>query len=128
MPNWLTPQLLVGILCGGLGGAVFTWLRTGDPKARVGYNITTIKTGFDVSYRSVVPDLVIRIGDREVEGIYTHCVELVVLNGYSPQCSLGIMLDPEAELFGREFVPPTPLHVMKPDKIKEGYKCQLGPL
>jgi len=40
----LTPALLVGIVCGGLGGAVFTWWMKRDPIARVGYVIGTLST------------------------------------------------------------------------------------
>jgi|ERR1700722_6148521 len=72
------PQLVVGILCGGLGGSVFTWYINRPKPQIVTYNVTTISLGADPTTKNLVPNLKIQVGGENVPVMHTHTIEFNV--------------------------------------------------
>lgn len=126
--GWLTPGLAVALVCGGLGGSVFTWWIHREPPPRVFYSITTTGTGSDPAANSVVPNLSVRIGDKSVPAIYTHVVTLTRNSGYIDTVNIAVQIPHSNEIFGTSATAPSPVHNIQCTNLSDGLKCNMGPI
>jgi len=78
--RWVLP-LVVGVLCGGLGGAIFTWYVNRPKSTVVTYTIASTTIAAPESVTGLIPDLKVLIGSDRVQSLYTFNVELVPREG-----------------------------------------------
>jgi hypothetical protein len=129
-PSWLTPALIVAIMCGGLGGAIFTWWVNREEGLTISYVISTTSTGADATTNSLVPGLSLRIGDKDIPVIHTHVISLNRATGYADRAEIAVTFEGGAlpETFGSSFTAPSAVHSIECEGLKRGFKCRLGPL
>lgn len=129
--SWLTPPVIIAIIAlatGGLAGSVFTWWIKREPNAKVIYSITTISSGAAHEVKSLIPNLTMKIGERNIPALYTHIIILRVVGGYSDSGPLGIELDDDVEVFGASFLRSSILRSITETRVKNGFTCTLSPL
>src|SRR4030088_530261 len=78
--KWILP-LVVGIVCGGLGGSIFTWYMNRPRSTVVTYAIATTTISSPESVGGLVPDLKVMIGSGQVQSLYTFNVDLLPREG-----------------------------------------------
>jgi hypothetical protein len=128
MPEWLTPALVVAFACGGLGGAVFTWWVKRDPVATVSYGRATASTGTHGPFQSLIPNLSMRIGERNVPVVHLHGLEFTVVKGFSQAGKVAILFNEAPEVFGTALKRPSPLHSAELDSVPGGFVLTMSPL
>jgi hypothetical protein len=99
-------QLLVGILCGGLAGSVFTWYMNRPRPEIITYTVTTVSLGADVTIKNLVPNLKIQVGGEEVPVMHTHTVEFSVpQDSYIDSVEIALTFPTNVLLFGNVLAP-----------------------
>lgn len=106
--RWVLP-LVATFLCGGLGGAVFTWYINRPKPTIVTYRIaTTTLTAPEAS--GLIPDLKVLVRGTPIQGLYAQNIELLPRQGpfvssatvafsfYSPVRIYGIQLESPSDL------------------------------
>jgi hypothetical protein len=125
--KWLA-TLLVGILCGGLGGAVFTWWVSHPRPAVFAYSISTTTTGTEPGVHALVPNLTLQLGDEKIKAIHTHAIALTPARTYERAASIGIFFGTAPRIFGTAVETPSPLHSGRCEQFDRGLKCLFSPL
>lgn len=135
--TWVV-SLLVTLVAGGLGGAVFTWYVQRPQATKLAYSLTTNVMGPDPTIISVVPKLKLQIGTEEIPRLYTHTLDFSVPEGpYIDQAEIAITLAPTSapgvaggtiRIFGVSADPPTPVHKLSCTLAQNVFRCAIGPL
>jgi hypothetical protein len=131
--SWLTPTLLVAmfaLLTGGLGGAVFTYWMNRKPPNEIAAVVTSTTTGADSTAKSLVPNLSLKIGERDIPAIHIHTIDITLGSGdYVPRVELAVAFSAKsAEVFGRSYSSPTALHSIDCTPLPTGVRCNLVPV
>ena len=131
IPDWLTSQLLVGVLCGGLAGAMFNYFVTRQRSMVVECNLAKSTLGADAATKSLIPTLKLQVGDEAVPVIYTYTVDFVPQSG-PPSESLLVALtfSRPIRMFGLNSDVPSVLHHMQCNlsETKIAVICRMEPI
>src|ERR1035438_10327102 len=122
-------QLLVGILCGGLGGSIFSWWATHPRTTILAYTVTTTTLGANLTVKGLIPNLKVQIGDEEVPVIHTHTLEFGTQSGpFAESAEILIKFPTDVRIFGRIMAEvPSSLHHMSCRPLSNGTQCTMGP-
>jgi len=121
--------IIATLLCGGLGGSVFTYWVNRPKTTIVSYTLSSA-TIADSESGSVIPGLKVQIGSQDVRNLYTHSIVLTVTKG--PQIdSADVAIDfPLSTKFFAEpgIATPSPVHKLDCSKIPSGLICRMSPV
>lgn len=128
--NILGPQLLTGILCGGLGGAAFTWFIQRPNPTIITYAVTTTSLGADPAVKGVVPDLKLHVDTEEVAVIHTHNVEFGAQQGqFLEHADVAIVFHSPVRFFGRVLAEaPSPVQHVDCKQTISSVLCSISPV
>ncbi len=117
------------LLCGGLGGSVFTYWVNRPKTTIISYNLSSA-TIADTQSGSIVPGLKVQIGNQDVRNLYTHSIVLTVTKG--PQIDSGdvaIDFPPNTKFYGEPGIAtPSPVHKLDCSKVPSGLICKMSPV
>lgn len=124
----ITPQLVVGLLAGGLAGSIFTWIVNRPEPTVVTYNFATTALE-EAQAASIIPNLRIQIGNERIKAVYVHVIKFEAKTGpYLETFRLAITFPATFRIFGKEPKPPSPEHRMNCEDIKSGVRCTVAPM
>lgn len=102
--------LIIGVLFGGVGGAVFIYWMNRPQSTVLAYNITTAAIA-NPAASDVIPNLSCRIGDEPVSILYSNVIEFTPVEGpYLESAQVAIRFPESTKFFGVTAQPPSPLH------------------
>jgi|SRR5882672_2009701 len=128
--RWVLP-LVVGIFCGGLGGAVFTWYINRPKSTVVTYTIATTTIAAPESATGLIPDLKVLIGSGQVQSLYTFNVELLPKEGpYIDKAEIAVEFpsDHPLHIYGSKIEAPSTTNHIECNQTGTGFLCSLSPL
>jgi hypothetical protein len=128
--RWVLP-LAVGIVYGGLGGAVFTWYMNRPKSTVVTYTIATTTIAAPESVTGLVPDLKVMIGPGQVKSLYTFNVELVPRKvPYLDRAEIGIEFPAGhlVHIYGSKIESPSTTNHIDCAQTGAGFLCTIYPL
>jgi hypothetical protein len=140
--RWVLP-LVVGIFCGGLGGAVFTWYVNRPKSTVVTYTIASTTIAAPESVTGLIPDLKVLIGSDRVQSLYTYNIELLPREGpYLDKAEVAVEFPPEEftvsgqstvedsplHIYGSKFEAPSATNHFDCKQTKAGFLCTIYPL
>jgi hypothetical protein len=134
----ISPQLLVGIFFGGLGGAVFTWFIHRPNPTIITYAVTSTSLGADATVKGLIPNLKLQIGTEEIPVVHTHSIGLSVPEGeFLDQAEVVLSFRSPVRVYGSILTEAPSLaqrieckqHKIDPnDRLILGLRCTLSPL
>jgi hypothetical protein len=117
---------------GSFLGAVLTlsvgWYLTRPTS--VTYNLTTTTLGADPTVKSIIPDLKIQIGNKEVAALHTHALQVSTVSGrYVEKADLAIQWNTPVTFYGAISVEaPSLSHKITCEQHERGATCSLSPM
>jgi len=141
--RWILP-LVVGIFCGGLGGAIFTWYMNRPTRTVLSYRIATTTLSAPEA-AGPIPDLKVLIGGTPIQALYAHNIELLPRQGpFVDQAEVAFSFSSPVRIYGIRQDIPSPLHHLEctglgantktilqlPDPAKEisSFECMARPI
>ena len=128
--RWVLP-LVVGVLCGGLGGAIFTWYVNRPKSTVVTYTIASTTIAAAESVTGLIPDLKVLIGSDRVQSLYTFNVELVPREGpYLDKAEVAVEFpsDRPLHIYGSKIEAPSTTNHIDCNQTTAGFLCIIDPL
>jgi hypothetical protein len=128
--RWILP-LAVGIVCGGLGGAVFTWYVNRPKSTVVTYAIATTTIAAPESVTGLVPDLKVMIGSGQVQSLYTFNVDLLPREGpYLDKAEFAMEFhsDRPVHIYGSKIEAPSATNHIDCSQTGAAFLCTIYPL
>jgi hypothetical protein len=126
--KWLTPQLVVGILCGGLGGQVLHLFVNRERPTVLTYVLTTTSTGTTPEVKALIPDLEIRIGQSPVPTINIHVLEITAKGPFLESAPVAVTFPGATKIYGLAAEAPTDLQTASCLDTGRGLRCTLSNL
>jgi hypothetical protein len=102
--------LIVGVLFGGIGGAVFIYWMNRPQSTVLAYKVTSAAIA-NPAASDVIPNLSCRIGNEPVSILYSNVIEFTPVEGpYLESAQVAIRYPENTKFFGVTAQPPSPLH------------------
>lgn len=125
----VSPQLVVGVLCGGLAGSVLTWWVNRPKLTEVTYSVSTTTVGTDATVKNLIPELRLQIAGEDIPVVYTHAVEFKTNDGpYLESAEVAITFPKPVRIFGMTAESPSALHRISCSQLTEGTRCTMSPV
>lgn len=101
---------IIGVLFGGIGGAVLIYWMNGPQSTVLAYNVTSAAIA-NPAASDAIPNLSCRIGDEPVSILYSNVVEFTPVEGpYLESAQVAIGYPEGTKFFGVTAQSPSPLH------------------
>src|SRR5713226_2462788 len=92
--------LIVGIVCGGLGGSIFTWYMNRPRPTVLSYRIATTTLSAPEAV-GLIPDLKVLIGGSPIQALYAHNMELLPRQGpFVDQADVAFSFSTPVRIYG----------------------------
>jgi hypothetical protein len=129
MPSVTTAlALLVGLLGGGLAGAVFTWFVNRPPKTVITYSVNTATLAAS-GQSAGIPNLKVAIGDVPISALYAHSIELRCVKGrFIKSVDVAVRFPRDLKIYGLNTEVPNSLHEIACTNVPRGVRCTLTPI
>ena len=112
-------RLIVGIICGGLGGSVFTWWINRPKPTVVTYRVVST-TLADPQAAGLIPDLKVLIGAVPIQELYAYTVELVPRQGpFAERAEFAVTFSKAVHVYGIRPASPSALHKLSCARVEQ---------
>ena|GEM_PF-3709941 len=113
----------IGLLVGGLGGAVFTYWVNRPQSTILVYNPTTVVIA-NPTATDVIPNLACKIGDAPVSVLFSHVIEFTPSDGpYLESADIALSYPKDTKFFRISALAPSPLHQFKCNEAEADIIC-----
>lgn len=124
--SWVSPQIVVAVLCSSVAGSLLTWWLTHPRPTTIVYQVTTTKLG---GVEGLFPDLRLKFGQEEIQTAYVHTVEFVSESGpFLDKADPLIAFPPGTHILGNlQTKSPSPVHKIGCFASRQNLQCSMGP-